>query len=121
MQPACKSTMIAGQNIVLPRGLDLRRCPVGRELEHKNGLVIGIVTVMKINVVFNRDHVSYKNVQISLHHRILNLCALFKPTVKRFVVKFKLLFYIFYNISSCYEYRLQTIGEPRRSVRFVDK
>ena len=39
MQPACKSTIIAAQNLVLPWGLDLRRCPVGRELEHKNGLI----------------------------------------------------------------------------------
>ena len=39
MQPACKSTMIHGQNLVLPQGLDLQRCPMSRELEHKNSLI----------------------------------------------------------------------------------
>ena len=41
IQPAMqiKSTIVAEQNLVLPRGLDLWRCPVSRELEHKNGLI----------------------------------------------------------------------------------
>ena len=36
-QPQLSSS--AYENLVLPQGLDLRRCPVGRELEHKNGLI----------------------------------------------------------------------------------
>ena len=38
MQPACKSTMIAGKNLVLPRGLDLGRGQVETdETENGNG------------------------------------------------------------------------------------
>ena len=39
MQPACKSTTIAGQNLVLPWGLDLQGGPSGQGIRTQNGLI----------------------------------------------------------------------------------